>query len=154
MFKKYFRAPVLLILCLIFSSASLFAQDDIKIEMLESSKAPISESLHFYKFQVENVSSRTSEVTINFQNVDCGNVAFEEVSLNYSLLNANKQSTSETIKLNPRERRVYYLKSSRPANTKLQSYSCVEIYATTSGKRVSNASLTVKQLIPDPSLEN
>ena len=103
---------------------------------------------------MENVSSRTSEVTINFQNVDCGNVAFEEVSLNYSLLNANKQSTSETIKLNPRERRVYYLKSSRPANTKLQSYSCVEIYATTSGKRVSNASLTVKQLIPDPSLEN
>ena len=154
MSEKYFRTFVLLTICLFFSSFFASAQEGIKIEMLESSPLPISEKVHWYKFQIENSGAFLSETTIGFENINCENVSLDQVSLEYELLDENKKTTSETIKLKPNEKKVYYLKTMRTPQTKLQTYSCVRVFTKSNNSKILNSSFIIRQLIPDPSLEN
>ena len=142
-------ATLLILVC--FNVLSAFGQQSLKLSIIENSDDPISKSEHYYLLEVKNTSRQTETFTIAAQNSACSdNERSAQVVLVQEVLTKNKKAPKTSLSLKAGETHQFYIKISRPLNTKLDKWNCTSINAVSNSQvRLSNV-ITIKTFIPNP----
>ncbi|MBT0608991.1 hypothetical protein [Aequorivita echinoideorum] len=142
---------------LFFSSALMLfgltvssAQNGVEISIVKKSDKPKTESVHSYTLEIKNTSNRPATYTLRAQNVNCENSPVGQSNLAVSLLDATKASPTNQVRLDAGQTKQVILQTSRSADTRLNTFSCVEIFAENEGNRSQQASVVMRQMVPDP----
>jgi hypothetical protein len=150
------------------SALPALAQQDLSIKLIERSNRPLSESEHYYLFEVTNKSSKIfKNAYISIKNIKCDDTNKEESPLDNKSLKRDKISVLNNIDIEPNSVKEFYVKLNRLNNTKLNTWNCSEISISSgdnqnskdanknSKKSNSKAELSnsiiIETLIPNPS---
>ena len=145
------KINVIIVLLVCFSLQSMFSQERLSLSLKLDTQKTVNESEHFYLMEITNKASTNLEFNISIENTKCKNVkAIKQVNLNQSMLNKDKSKGLDQINIKPGTSKEFYIKLSRPKNTKLDTWNCSEVKAVSkTGESLSN-SVLIKSLIPDP----
>ncbi|WP_298761378.1 hypothetical protein [uncultured Psychroserpens sp.] len=142
---------VITVLLACFGFQSFFGQEQLRLSLKKDSDKTVNETEHFYLMEIKNNANKSIEFSISTENVACENVsAQKQVPLNQNTLNKQKSNTAKSMSIGAGETLEFYVKISRPKNTKLNTWNCSEVKAISkTGKSLSNP-IIIKSLIPDP----
>jgi uncharacterized membrane protein len=142
-------ATLLILMC--FNVLSVFSQQSLELSIKENSDEPTSKTEHYYLLEVKNTSRQTEIFSIAAQNSVCSdNERSAQVELIQDIFNKDKRTALSSISLRAGESYQFYVKISRPENTKLDKWNCTNISAVSSSRvQLSNA-ITIKTFIPNP----
>ncbi len=126
---------------------------DLKIE--EGADAPNTESVRFYFLSITNISDDTEGFKISAKDISCTNIPPEQqVTLNKTILDSTQTTELTNITLGSNETLEFYLKISRPDNTPVDKWNCIEVQAINDNSIILSNAILIKSLIPDPSKFN
>ncbi len=142
---KTFVTIVLISLSTFFS----FSQNPLKLSIVKGAELPNSEPINYYLLEISNSTQREAQIIISAVNQICTNTRMEVVRLNQEVLDKQKNRKLNLITIAAGESVEFYLKLSRPLNTRTNTWNCTEIKAITeNGSQLSNA-ITIESLIPN-----
>ncbi|MGB0974890.1 MAG: hypothetical protein ACPGU9_07860 [Flavobacteriaceae bacterium] len=118
----------------------------LQVTLLEKSKAPLSTPTHTHTYSILNSTDKDIEYSVVTQQGNC-NKNTSKVSIN---LHSDKNASVSKIVIKANTRQTFTVKTQRNYQTKLGTWSCIEIFAVDQyGTPVSNTA-ELSQLIPDP----
>jgi uncharacterized membrane protein len=131
------------------SSFYSFSQNPLKLSIVKGAELPNSEPINYYLLEISNPTQGEAQIIISAVNQTCTNTRMEVVRLNQEVLDKQKNRKLNLITLAAGESVEFYLKLSRPLNTRANTWNCTEIKAVTeNGSQYSNA-ITIESLIPN-----
>lgn len=136
------------IVCL--SSLLTFGQNDLKLTLVKKSDQPITEIERDFLFQIENNSRNDQTIILEATNLLCSDTGRAlQANLYHTFLKEDKNTVISSPNIKSGESLNFYLRISRPNNTKLNSWNCTKLIIKTDNNLESN-SITIKTLVPDP----
>lgn len=122
---------LLLLIILLANLQNVIGQDNIKLSIVESTNSPNSESIHFYKLKIENLSSKPQTFTLNVDNRTCLiNDHKEHQELKFEFYDETKTRNINNKIVIENNGSIFYLKTTRPNNSKLSTWNCSNIFIT------------------------
>lgn len=141
-------------LFLCFASLFVHGQTQLELSIKKASDAISSVSEHLHLMEIKNLGRSTSDFNVAMVNKECQYIETTQQSiLKNQLLDVNKNPIDH-ISVTPGESVVFYIKLTRPFNTRLNTWNCTEIYAIDQNEKPISNSVTIETLIPDPRNNN
>jgi hypothetical protein len=159
------------VLIVLIGTTVSYSQNDISIKFLEKPSNPLSDSEHYYLFELKNNTNKDlTELEVSTRLVSCNNSSTNESykdqktnykgnNLNSSIFETDKITPINQFNLGPKAVTNFYLMYSRNKKVNFNTANCFEIVVTKkNGKgknkdkdedKLSNV-ITVERLIPDP----
>lgn len=140
--KKLFCLLTFTIVSLAFSQQK---KSLLQVTLLEKSKAPLSTHTHSYTYTVKNTSGKPIAFAIETKQTDCLKKS-SKMSVSVHSSSNNKRSNGS---LSAHESETFTVELQRNHLTKLDTWSCLEIFAIDQqGRSISNT-IQLSQFIPD-----
>ena len=142
---------VITVLLACFGYQSFFGQEQLSLSLKKDTEKTVTETEHFYLMEITNTTKNNVQFSVSTDNVACKNVSTQkQVSLNQKTLSKQKSNVTGTMNIKAGATIEFYVKISRPQNTKLNTWNCSQIKAiSNTGQTLSNP-VIIKSLIPDP----
>ncbi|RLD25514.1 MAG: hypothetical protein DRI75_13250 [Bacteroidetes bacterium] len=145
------KTTTTLLLLVCFNVLSTFGQQKLELSLKKDTDKTTSEAEHVYVIQVKNVSNNSETIYLKANNTSCNQINISQVNLTQKLLQTNNlRIESNEITLKAKESYEFMVKISRPLNTRLNTWNCTEITASSKDMRLSSNSLIIKTFIPNP----
>jgi len=142
----------IIIACL--STIGLSGQEDLSLKIIEGSDKPNSDSEHLYLLEATNNTKAEISFNILVANKPCNDSKLAQTELSQEVLNLHKSNRIDKMVVMPGDSLKFYVKLSRPADAKLNTWNCTEVKAVSrKGSLISNL-ITIESLIPNPNDSN
>lgn len=138
------------IVLIFFSVFFSYGQGQLKLSIVKGTENPNTEKEHLYLLEVTNKGNQVSTFNVTASNASCNNERVKQVELNQEVLDKHKTKKIQTINVQPGKSVEFYVKITRPNNTKQNSWNCTEIKAVSNDGNVLSNIITIESLIPNP----
>ena len=152
------------LLLVFFSVFISFCQNDLTIKLLEKPTNELSDTEHYYLFELKNTSNTDySNLNISKANVLCEengtNKFFKKDSssnksksnLDVSVKNQDKYSDINMLESKAKTTTTFFVKLSKKSTAELNTANCFEIFITNNiANKILSNSIIIESLIPDP----
>lgn len=137
------------IILVVFSTLNTFSQDALKLSIIKGTEKPNSETEHFYLLEISNTTNAEITFNISATNKPCNNEQLLQTDLKQEIFNKQKSKQLDVINIQTGKTVEFYVKISRTANAKQNSWNCTEIKAISSNGNVLSNIITIESLIPN-----
>ena len=129
---------------------NVVGQNDFKLSVVKGTDKPNTESEHQYLINLENNSRSSTSFVFTTENVNCKEENIEYVNLIQEVYTSNLNERVSSVTLSAGESYNFYVKIKRPLNTKLGSWNCTKITASSSNGTPVKKSVMITTWIQDP----
>ena len=140
------------IITIIFVGLSFLSSygQDLKLSIIQSSDAPDTATEHFHLLRITNVSDKAASFSVSALNTKCVQEKSIYTDFSQEILNHKKERTAKQQNLQTGESVNVYVKLTRSKNSKLNSWNCTEVNATSNDGKIISNTISIKSFIPDP----